>query len=79
MGAHESVMQAAVAGMVSQERLGSAYGLFGAAFGVAWFAGSAALGALYDVSIGAMVALAVVAQLLAVVPIAIAARKMRNH
>ena len=79
LGAHESVMQAAVAEMVSQERLGSAYGLFGAAFGVAWFAGSAALGALYDVSIGAMVALAVVAQLLAVVPIAIAARRMRSH
>lgn len=79
LGAHESVMQAAVAEMVSQERLGSAYGLFGAAFGVAWFAGSAALGALYDVSIAAMVALAVVAQVLAVAPIAIAARRMRAH
>jgi len=79
LGAHESVMQAAVAQMVSQERLGSAYGLFGAAFGMAWFAGSAALGALYDVSIGATVALAVVTQLLAVVPIAIAARRMRTH
>ena len=79
LGTHESVMQAAVAEMVSQERLGSAYGLFGAAFGVAWFAGSAALGALYDISIAATVALAVVAQLLAVVPIAIAARKMRSH
>jgi len=72
-------MQAAVAEMVSQERLGSAYGVFGAAFGVAWFAGSAALAALYDVSIGATVALAVVAQLLAVVPIIIAARRMRSH
>jgi predicted MFS family arabinose efflux permease len=79
LGAHESVMQAAVAQTVSQERLGSAYGVFGAAFGVAWFAGSAALGALYDISIGATVALAVVAQLLAIVPIAVAARKMRNR
>ncbi|HUN99479.1 MAG TPA: hypothetical protein VMU69_25005 [Bradyrhizobium sp.] len=80
LGAHESVMQAAVVEMVSQERLGSVYGLFDVAFGVTtWFAGSAALGALYDVSIGAMVALAVVAQLLAVVPIAIAARRMRSH
>jgi predicted MFS family arabinose efflux permease len=79
LGAHESVMQAAVAEMVSQDRLGSAYGVFGAAFGVAWFAGSAALGALYDVSIDAAVVLAVVAQLLAVVPIAIAAGRMRSR
>jgi predicted MFS family arabinose efflux permease len=79
LGAHESVMQAAVAQMVPRERLGSAYGAFGAAFGVAWFAGSAALGALYDVSIAAAVALAVIAQLLAVVPIAIAARGIRSH
>jgi hypothetical protein len=69
-------MQAAVAHMVSGERLGSAYGVFGAIFGVAWFAGSAALGALYDISIAAAVAVAVVAQLLAVLPIAIAARSM---
>jgi predicted MFS family arabinose efflux permease len=74
LGAHESVMQAAIAHMVSRERLGSAYGVFGAIFGVAWFAGSAALGALYDVSIVAMVALAIAAQLLAVLPITIAAR-----
>ena len=74
LGAHESVMQAAVAQMIPRERLGSAYGVFGAIFGVAWFAGSAALGALYDVSIVATVVLAVIAQLLAVVPIAIAAR-----
>jgi predicted MFS family arabinose efflux permease len=78
LGAHESVMQAAVAQMVSRERLGSAYGVFGAAFGAAWFAGSAALGALYDVSVAAAVALAVIAQLLAAIPISIAARAMRG-
>jgi MFS family permease len=78
LGAHESVMQAAVAQMVPRERLGSAYGVFGAAFGVAWFAGSAALGALYDVSVVATVALAVITQLLAVVPIAIAAREQKG-
>ena len=76
LGAHESVMQAAVAQMIPSERLGSAYGVFGAIFGVAWFAGSAALGALYDVSIGTTVALAVAAQLFAVVPITIAARRL---
>ncbi|MGZ5029307.1 MAG: MFS transporter [Methylobacter sp.] len=79
LGAHESVMQAAVAQMVPKERLGSAYGLFGAAFGVAWFAGSAALGGLYDVSIDAAVLLAVVSQGFAVVPLLIAARALKTE
>jgi MFS family permease len=79
LGAHESVMQAAVAHMISREHLGSAYGLFGAIFGVAWFAGSAALGALYDASVGAAVTLAVVTQLLAVVPLMIAVRMIKRE
>jgi predicted MFS family arabinose efflux permease len=74
LGAHESVMEAAVAQMIPHERLGSAYGLFGAAFGVAWFVGSVAMGALYDVSVAAAVWLAVATQLLAVVPLVIATR-----
>lgn len=74
LSAHESVMQAAVAHFVPRDCLGSAYGVFGAAFGIAWFLGSAALGALYDVSVPAAVALAVVAQLLAVIPLLIAVR-----
>ncbi len=79
LGAHESVMQAAVARMIPRAQLGSAYGLFGAIFGIAWFAGSAAIGALYDVSIPAAVALAVIAQLLAVVPLMIAVRRVRQE
>ena len=78
LGAHESVMQAAVARMVAPERLGSAYGLFGLVFGAAWFAGSAALGALYDWSVPAAVMLAVVSQLCAVGPLIIAARELRR-
>jgi MFS family permease len=77
LSAHESVMQAAVAEMVSTERLGSAYGLFGLIFGVAWFTGSMALGALYDRSVMAAVALAVTAQLLAIVPLIRAVRCLK--
>ena len=77
LGAHESVMQAAVARMVPRQRLGTAYGLFGLIFGAAWFAGSAALGALYDWSVPAAVMLAIVTQLCAVVPLVIAARALR--
>lgn len=78
LGAHESVMQAAVAQMIPQHRLGSAYGLFGAVFGIAWFLGSAALGALYDLSIAGCVTAAVVAHLLAIPPLMLAARHMRG-
>lgn len=77
LGAHESVMQAAVAQMVSRQRLASAYGLFGLVFGAAWFAGSAAMGALYDWSVAAAVTLAVAAQLCAIPPLLIAARALR--
>lgn len=79
LGAHESVMQAAVAHMVAPERLASAYGLFGVVFGAAWFAGSAALGALYDRSVFAAAVVAVASQLCAVAPLMIAARLGRHE
>jgi predicted MFS family arabinose efflux permease len=79
LGAHESVMQAAIAHMVAPERLGSAYGLFGVVFGAAWFAGSAALGGLYDHSVLAAAALATASQLCAIPPLVIAARMGRHE
>jgi MFS family permease len=51
MGVHESIIPAAVAGMVPVERRPSAYGMFTAAYGIFWFLGSAAIGFLYDVSV----------------------------
>jgi hypothetical protein len=78
LGVHESLMSAAVAGVVPAQRLGSAYGLFTAAFGLAWFAGSATLGALYDVSLTAAAAVSTAAQLLALPALLIAARKLRG-
>lgn len=65
MGAQESIMRAAVAGMVAAKRRGTAYGLFNAAFGGAWFLGSALLGVLYDRSLLGLVAFSALAQLLA--------------
>lgn len=59
MGVHESIIPAAVAAMVPQERRPSAYGLFTAAYGISWFLGSAAIGFLYDVSLQAAVAFCV--------------------
>lgn len=75
LGAHESVMQAAVAHLVPHEKLGSAYGLFGATFGVAWFVGSVVLGAAYDASPAIAALVAAIAQLLALAPLAVAIRR----
>jgi predicted MFS family arabinose efflux permease len=75
LGVHESVMSAAVADMIPAARRAGAYGVFTSIFGVAWFVGSAAEGALYDISVPALVTLAVGAQLAAVVPLALAARQ----
>ncbi len=74
MGAHESVMRAAVANFVPAERRGSAYGLFNGAYGVFWFVGSAVMGVLYQNSIVWAVIFAVVLQL-AAIPIFLLVRR----
>jgi predicted MFS family arabinose efflux permease len=66
MGVHESIIPAAVAPMVAPDRRASAYGLFTGVYGIAWFAGSAAIGALFGASLGAVVGFALAAQLLAI-------------
>jgi predicted MFS family arabinose efflux permease len=74
LGVHEAVMSAAVAKLVPLSARARAYGIFTAMFGTAWFAGSALLGALYDVSLLALVAVATLAQLLAFIPLLLAVR-----
>jgi predicted MFS family arabinose efflux permease len=67
MGVHESIVPAAVAPMVPVQRRASAYGLFTAGYGIFWFLGSAAIGGLYRfVSIGAVVAFSMAAELAAI-------------
>jgi MFS family permease len=44
-------MRAAVADLVPPARRGTAYGVFGAVYGLAWFVGGAGTGALYQWSI----------------------------
>ena len=46
MGAHESVMRAAVAGMVRRDRRATAYGIFNTGYGIFWFLGSFLMGVL---------------------------------
>ncbi len=66
MGVHESIIPAAVAPMVAPHRRASAYGLFTGVYGIAWFLGSTAIGALFGVSLSVVVAFAVAAQLAAI-------------
>jgi MFS family permease len=66
MGVHESIIPAAVAPMVPMQHRASAFGLFTAGYGIFWFIGSAAIGALYQVSAQTAVAFCVVAELAAV-------------
>jgi hypothetical protein len=79
IGIHETVMSAAVAQLVPAARRARAYGVFTAIFGVAWFAGSAVSGMLYDRSVTATAWVAVLAQLLGIIPIAITARMLRRR
>ncbi len=78
MGVHESMIPAAVSTMVSGERRASAFGLFTAGYGTAWFLGSAVIGVLYGVSLIATVAFCVVSAL-AAAPIFIVVRQMQNR
>jgi MFS family permease len=66
MGVHESIIPAAVATMVPHERRPSAYGIFTGVYGVSWFIGSVIIGKLYDVSLPALLAFSVAAQLVAI-------------
>ena len=75
LGAQESILRAAVAGLAPAERRGTAYGLFNTWYGLAWFAGSVALGLLYDRSLPALIAVSVTLQALAVVALVALGRR----
>jgi predicted MFS family arabinose efflux permease len=74
MGVHESIIPAAVAPMVSPDRRASAYGLFTGVYGIAWMAGSIVIGALFYVSLTAVAAFAVAAEL-AAIPLILVVRR----
>jgi len=77
MGAQESIMKAAVAGMVPMDKRGSAYGIFNTGYGLAWFLGSALMGILYDQSISFLVAFSVVMQLASIPVFFLAKQELR--
>lgn len=76
MGAQESILKAAVTTMVPKISRATGYGIFECSFGIFWFLGSWLLGVLYDISIPAMIAVSVVAQL-AAIPLYLASARHR--
>lgn len=65
LGAQDSLLKAVLSAVIPKEKRSTGFGVFDTAFGVAWFAGSAAMGLLYDKSILAVVIFSVALQLAA--------------
>ena len=70
LGVETSALNAGIARLVPDGVRASAFGIFSAVYGIAWFLGSAALGGLYDVSLTGLVGVSVAAELLALIPLA---------
>jgi MFS family permease len=74
-GAQDTLLKPAIAPLVPASRRSTAFGIFDTGFGVAWLAGSIALGLLYDRSLTSLVTLSVVAQL-AALPLFVVAQRV---
>jgi MFS family permease len=74
MSAQESVLKAALSDLIPSHRRAYGFGLFASAFGLFWFAGSAAMGFLYDVDAAYLVVFSVAAQFLAL-PLLVLSRR----
>jgi predicted MFS family arabinose efflux permease len=74
MGAQDALLKAMLAGVIAPDKRSTAFGIFDTAFGIAWFAGSAAMGLLYEKSVIALVIFSVALQL-AALPFFIFAKK----
>jgi MFS family permease len=74
LGAQNSILTAGVARIVPEHSRARAYGFFSGIFGIAWFVGSAIMGALYDISLPALVAVSIVAEIAALLPLLLALR-----
>ena len=74
LGGQNSILSAGVAKIVPEHSRARAYGFFSGIFGIAWFAGSAVMGLLYDVSLTALVVVSILAEILALLPLLMAIR-----
>ena len=77
LGIQSAVLRAQVARTVAEGRRAEAFGILDTATGAAWFGGSALLGALYEISPGALVAGAAACELLALVWLVVVRGRLR--
>ena len=69
-GGRDTMARGLIAALIPAGKRGAAYGVFNAAFGVAWFAGSAAMGELYDIAPWALVAFSLAVHAIATATVA---------
>jgi MFS family permease len=67
MGAHETVMKAAVADLTDVTKRGTAYGAFNVIYGFALFTGSLIAGFLYEISVTIMISIMIIIQAVSVI------------
>ncbi|WP_327691798.1 MFS transporter [Streptomyces sp. NBC_00461] len=79
MGIQESTLRATVADLVPSGRRATAYGIFAGVVGAASLVGGAVTGALYGVSIPALIGVVVTAQVLALVLLAVSGTGRRRQ
>ena len=77
-GVHDAVMLAALSHFVPEHLRARAFGLFSALYGIAWFAGSAVLGWLYDHNLSALAVVSGAVTFFALVPLSLAIRTQRE-
>ena len=65
LGVHESTLRAAVTDLVPRHRRGAGYGTFTAVYGLAWLAGAALIGTLYEHGTAVVAEFVVVVQVVA--------------
>jgi predicted MFS family arabinose efflux permease len=78
MGAQDSVLKAALTGVIPPGKRNTAFGFFDRCFAIAWFLGNVPMGRLYDKSTAALVLLSVVLQF-AALPVFLFASKRRSR
>ncbi|MFA5199500.1 MAG: MFS transporter [Candidatus Omnitrophota bacterium] len=66
MGCHETIMKSAIADLTPIKKRGTGYGIFNSAYGLAIFIGSALIGLLYERSIGAVISVSIVIEIVAI-------------
>ncbi|HKM29127.1 MAG TPA: MFS transporter, partial [Bacilli bacterium] len=78
MGAQESVLKAVITSLISKEKRATAYGIFYAVFGGAWFIGSLIVGALYEINTLYVVLFSSSMEILAVLLLIVYGRKKQQ-